>query len=427
LAVWLPETNKTCGVWHTMVLDFAASLPRNDFHPGMSNETVVVQGLAASRSFLAEMCDMDWLMMSITPSGISLLGVSKQELNMQEPLVLEGATKSHSIEANNLPGLPKVLLTLHAKDNDKETDWLWVCLDDHSLNWDHVKTLISMVRTRGARAVILFWASKSNDTAVVSYWVSWCNGREDDWKAKPAIVENAHCGGPIAKSTSLLVLAPAEVIALMGGFDDKDEMEAMDSYLDLPNTRWYSDYLQGWTLDALDNSDSDYYDPKVVASIDHYGSKMLVYGRDYVAPSLNAATVTEGGLHFLVPTADMGLKQSVRPVRDHELFALYGFPPEFAKTVVNLPRREKALLLLWSMPKHSIKPVISVVQLAEVQAADNRMLALAKEAGETPVVDSSVVPSFYCAPRQNEEAPFCFATSQVINRWTTIPCPTIEE
>jgi hypothetical protein len=55
------------------------------------------------------------------------------------------------------------------------------------------------------------------------------------------------------------------------------------------------------------------------------------------------------------------------------------------------------------------------------------MLALAKEAGETPVTDSSVVPSFYCAPRQSEEAPFCFATSQVINRWTTIPCPTLEE
>jgi hypothetical protein len=71
--------------------------------------------------------------------------------------------------------------------------------------------------------------------------------------------------------------------------------------------------------------------------------------------------------------------------------------------------------------------VISVVQLAEIQAADNRMLALAKEAGETPVMDESVVPSFYCAPRQAEEAPFCFATSQVINRWTTIPCPTLEE
>jgi hypothetical protein len=205
-----------------------------------------------------------------------LLGLSKQELNMREPLVLEGATKSHWIEANNLPGLPKVLLSLHAKDNDKETDWLWVCLDDHSLNWEHIKTLISVVRTRGARAVILFWASKSNDTAVISYWASWCNGREDDWRAKSAIVENSHCGGPIAKSTSLMVLAPAEVISLMGGFGDKDEMEPMESYLDLPNTV-YSDYLQGWTLGALEDSAVNTYAPKVVASVDHYTDPACLY------------------------------------------------------------------------------------------------------------------------------------------------------
>jgi hypothetical protein len=208
LALWLPETNKTYGVWHTLVMDFAAALPRDDFHPGLSNETVIVRGLAASQSFLAEMCDMDRLMMLITPSGISLLGLSKQELNMREPLVLEGATKSHWIEANNQPGIPKLLLSLHAEDNDKETDWLWVCLDDHCLDREHVKTLISMVRARGARAVILFWVSKANDSSLVSYWVSWCEGREDDWKAKSAIIENAHCGCPIAKSTSLLVIAP---------------------------------------------------------------------------------------------------------------------------------------------------------------------------------------------------------------------------
>jgi hypothetical protein len=142
---------------------------------------------------------------------------------------------------------------------------------------------------------------------VVSYWVCWCDGRDDDWKAKSAIVENAHCGGPIAKSTSLLVLAPAEVISLMGGFDDKDEMEPMESYLDLPNTM-YSDYLQGWTLDTLEDFDGEEYVPKVVASIDHYGSNLSVYGRDSVAPSLNAANGTKGSIHFLIPTADMGFE-----------------------------------------------------------------------------------------------------------------------
>jgi hypothetical protein len=117
--------------------------------------------------------------------------------------------------------------------------------------------------------VILFWASKSDDSSLISYWVLWCNGRDDDWEAKSAIVENAHCGGPIAKSTSLLVLAPKEVISLLGGFNDKDEMEPMESYLDLLNTM-YSDYLQGWTLDETKDVDDDEYSPKVVATIDHY-------------------------------------------------------------------------------------------------------------------------------------------------------------
>jgi hypothetical protein len=104
------------------------------------------------------------------------------------------------------------------------------------------------------------------------------------------------------------VLAPfIEVISLMGGFDDRDEMEPMESYLDQPNTI-YSDYLRGWTLETAEEVDNEEYSPKVVASVDHYGAPMQVYGRDAVAPSLNSAKGTEGSIHFLVPTADMGLK-----------------------------------------------------------------------------------------------------------------------
>jgi hypothetical protein len=109
------------------------------------------------------------------------------------------------------------------------------------------------------------------------------------------------------------VLAPKEVISLSGGFNDKDKMEPMESYLDLLNTM-YSDYLQGWTLDEAEVVDNEEYAPKVVATIDHYGSNVLVFGRDAVAPSLSLAKGTGGSIHFLIPTADMGLKQSVRPV-----------------------------------------------------------------------------------------------------------------
>jgi hypothetical protein len=189
----------------------------------------------------------------------------------------------------------------------------------------------------GARAAIFFWATtKADDSAVISHWTLWCADCDDDWGSKAAVIENAHCGGPIAKSTLVLILAPHEVISSLGGFDDKDGMEPMEGYLDLPNTM-YSNYLQGWTLEATESAEKDEYSPRVITKIDHWGTTLVVFGTDLVAPSLNAAKREDGDIHFVITTSDMGLKQSVRPVRDHKLFALYGFPPEFTRTVVNLP------------------------------------------------------------------------------------------
>jgi hypothetical protein len=85
---------------------------------------------------------------------------------------------------------------------------------------------------------------------------------------------------------------------LLGGFEDKDKTEPMESYFDLPNTL-YSNYLQGWTLDTTEVVDNEEHAPKVVATIDNYGSSMLVFGRDAIAPSLNSAKGTEGSIHFL--------------------------------------------------------------------------------------------------------------------------------
>jgi Integrase zinc binding domain len=409
-----------------MVKEFAKSLPARNYHPGLSNETVCVRGSSVSRSFLAEMCDMERLMMSITPLGISLLAQAMQELNMREPIVLEGASKTHWVDSTNLPSVPKILLTLQAEDNDKEVDWLWVCLDDHALDLEKVKVLVSTCRTTGARAAILHWASKPNDSSVISYWRDWCSNKWDDWSCRAAVIQNTHCGGPIARLTAVVILAPKAVVSLLGGFEDKDESEPMEGYLDLPNTM-YSDYLQGWTTASRKRKGGDEHSPTMVAQIDYYGSRITVFGTNSVAPSLNSLRKKDNDIHFLITTADMGLKQSVRPVRDHELFALYGFPPGFLKTVVNLPRREKDLLLLYSTPKQTIQRVISVLQMAELKAADDSISELAVEAGKVPSTDVNVVPSFYCSPRCKSEAPFCFATSQVINRWTTIPCPTIDE
>ena len=124
------------------------------------------------------------------------------------------------------------------------------------------------------------------------------------------MVQNTHCGGPIARSTSVVLKA---VISRLGGFEDKDESEPMEGYLDLPNTM-YSDYLQGWTTTSIKRKEGDDHSPTVLAQIDYYGSRMAVFGTGSVAPSLNSLRNKDEDIHFVITTADMGLKQSVRPI-----------------------------------------------------------------------------------------------------------------
>ena len=95
-----------------MTRDFRLSLQSYSAHPGFSNQSLSCAGDTVSRSFLADLCDKDRLMGAVTPSGISLIAHAKKDLNMPTPLVMEGATKQCWIEANNLPGMVKLLRTL---------------------------------------------------------------------------------------------------------------------------------------------------------------------------------------------------------------------------------------------------------------------------------------------------------------------------
>ena len=56
-----------------------------------------------SRSFLAELCDNNRLMGTVTPSGISLIENAKLELNMPSTLVFKVAGKQAWIDETNLP------------------------------------------------------------------------------------------------------------------------------------------------------------------------------------------------------------------------------------------------------------------------------------------------------------------------------------
>ena len=104
---------------------------------------------------------------------------------------------------------------------------------------------------------------------------------------------------------------------------------------------------------------------------------------------------------------------------------MHGFPEEMAKASVNLMIKDKAALFWDTVPKHSLVCIISVLQMAETAALELQLEEHGSSIGEQ---GASRDPACCHYSRVEEgEAPFSFATSRVINRWTTFPLPSLKE
>jgi hypothetical protein len=233
----------------TMVNDFRATRLSYHDHPGFSNRVVSCVGVGVFRSFLADICDPDRLMGTMTPSGISLIGIAKAELNMPSLLVFEAAGKQAWQEMNNLPGPVKLSKMLMTPETAKEVDWMWIELGSvPRADILTVRLVITSARQNGCKAVIFYWCLGGDAMeSKAKEWMEWCEETLTDWKPSRCTVQNTHCGGPIRYTTNLLLLLPMSVSQLLGPFDEVDEPEAMEAYLDDSNMR-YSDYISGWSL-----------------------------------------------------------------------------------------------------------------------------------------------------------------------------------
>ena len=78
----------------TMLTDFRQMIQKLPSHPGFSNAAVKCVGHGVSRSFLAELCDNERLMGALSPTGVTLVEIAKRDLNMNEDMVLEAASKT---------------------------------------------------------------------------------------------------------------------------------------------------------------------------------------------------------------------------------------------------------------------------------------------------------------------------------------------
>ena len=260
---------------------------------------------------------------------------------MPTELVMEGAGKQRWIEANNLPSMVKLLRTLLDSERAPtlEVDWLWLEIGSISANDLHLaRCLIVAAKSNGCRAAILFWRADSclpND--VLDDWQDWSNSLFSDWVATLRSVSNIMCGGPIWYKASFLFLLPVGVAEVLNDFSAPEVAETMESYLDDSNSR-NSDYIGGWSLCSTQEPDNVGCDASSYAAVDctinWKGKEWAVFWRDAVAPD-----VTQGNKEycFLLTTGDAGLRRAIRPIRDSELFRMYGFPEEFAVEAVKLP------------------------------------------------------------------------------------------
>ena len=154
--------------------------------------------------------------------------------------------------------------------------------------------------------------------------------------------------------------------------NEQDEPETMESYLDLSNTI-YSDYLQGWTVipDAHKRKhQTSVFAPKTDTTIMWDGDPVRVMNRSAPGPE-----ITED--MFLIGTADGGLATSIRPIRDHEVLRLLGYPPDFyeEEEFAHLDAKLRVDLIRNLIPKHTLQRIVSVLQLAERRAQEDQSLS----------------------------------------------------
>ena len=214
---------------------------------------------------------------------------------------------------------------------------------------------------------------------VASEWEQWVSESYTDWSVSKHVIQNVLCGGPIRYTTSLMLLASNEVNGKVGPFDEVEDMESMELFLDDSNLR-YSDYIGEWTLveskSSVDEGELS-QNPRVDCVIDWKNEHWTVFSAFGVAPDVSG----QEDYRFLVSVSDSGLKQSIRPIRDSELLRLYGFPEDFALKALKFSDRQKADLFRTTIPKHTVSRIISVIQLVESMVIEEQMESHGKDVG----------------------------------------------
>ena len=406
-------------VFFGMINDFDRRLISYDDMPGFSNLATMCEGETVTRTFLAAICDKDRFMGCLTQTGQQLFETAKQELNMRSTMVLEAVSKNSWVTLTNKFSPTKLVKKLEERPDENQVDWMWMDIGKSQDEQVH-ETLVTMLRSNGCTVVILYWCRADRDYGeTVKQWSAWCSEVLGGYCCSAHQVQNHVCGGPIKKTTNMILLLPERMNVHVGSFDDEEEMDMMEPYLDDPHMR-YSDYIKEWSFseDQQPVQEGECESEKRMW-IHWQGEDHRVYSSQEVAPD------AEAGDQFLVHVPETGIRWAIRPVRYSEIFRMYGFSEDFIREAVELSDESKRQVLATTIPAQSVSRIISVIQTAEYVTRDKELEAHGRDIGE--LGQRGDPKCHYYSLKNQGEAPFSYATDRVINRWTTFPLPTKEE
>jgi hypothetical protein len=103
---------------------------------------------------------------------------------------------------------------------------------------------------------------------------------------------------------------------------------------------------------------------------------------------------------------------------------MLGFPSSFQSEILQFSETFRDELMRETVPKHTLQRIISVLQLAAEETAQQQEFSnLALEVQQ----EGTAGLSHFCSPILRNEGALSFANARVINRWTTILMPTAQE
>ena len=153
---------------------------------------------------------------------------------MLTELVLEGVSLQRWIEEHNLPGPVRTTKMLKNPESNKTLDWIWINLGSIPLlETEEYQSLITAAKTQECKMVLLYWCGTGEGMEkIAADWEQWVSERYTDWSVSKHVIQNVLCGGPIRYSASLMPLASNKVNSRLGPFDEVEDIELMECFLD---------------------------------------------------------------------------------------------------------------------------------------------------------------------------------------------------